>query len=160
TPEQSELLRRPLSPQQGGAYHEGGVIFSSPTDEAYQKIEGWAREHGPATAENVDPAFVFFAHKVQPILVKKGCMMIQCHSASMFHDYRLHGGSGGSFSLSATRQNYDLSLGQMAVESENLDASRMVRKNLYRPEVCGVAGCDRAVGIAHRGGPLLEDFGP
>ena len=27
-PEQSELLRRPLSPAQGGAYHEGGVIFT------------------------------------------------------------------------------------------------------------------------------------
>jgi hypothetical protein len=159
TPEQSELLRRPLSPQQGGAYHEGGVIFSSPSDDAYRKIEDWAREHGPATAENVDPAFLFFAHKVQPILVKKGCMMIQCHSASMFHDYRLHGGSGGSFSLSATRQNYDLSLQQMAIESDDLNASRMARKNLYRPEVCGVAGCDKAVGIAHRGGPLLEDFG-
>ena len=43
------------------------------------------------TLYRTDPAFLFFAHKVQPMLVKKGCMMIQCHSASMFHDYRLHG---------------------------------------------------------------------
>ena len=33
------------------------------------------------------------------MLVKKGCMMAQCHSAAMFHDYRLRGGSAGSFSL-------------------------------------------------------------
>ncbi|HVJ94246.1 MAG TPA: hypothetical protein VM580_30870, partial [Labilithrix sp.] len=158
TPEQSELLRRPLAPGQGGAYHEGGVIFQSPSDEAYRRFEQWATEHGPATVPEGDPAFVFFAHKVQPMLVKKGCMMLQCHSSSMFHDFRLHGGSGGSFSLSATRHNYELSLAQMAIESEDPNASRMVRKNLYRPEVCGVAGCDRPVGIAHRGGPLLEDF--
>jgi hypothetical protein len=159
TPEQSELLRRPLAPAQGGAYHEGGIIFSSPGDEAYRRFEEWARQHGPATSNRTDPAFLFFAHKVQPVLVKKGCMMIQCHSGSMFHDYRLHGGSSGSFSLSATRQNYELSLAQMAIESDDPNASRMVRKNLYRPEVCGVAGCDKPVGIAHRGGPLLEDFG-
>ncbi|HVH43760.1 MAG TPA: hypothetical protein VM925_15505, partial [Labilithrix sp.] len=159
TAEQSELLRRPLAPAQGGAYHEGGVIFSSPSDDAYKRFEQWANEHGPAVSERKDPAFLFFAHKVQPVLVKKGCMMIQCHSASMFHDYRLHGGSGGNFSLSATRQNYELSLAQMAIESEDPNASRMVRKNLYRPEVCGVGGCDAPVGIAHRGGPLLEDFG-
>jgi len=34
---------------------------------------------------------------VQPILVKKGCMMLACHSPAQFHDYRLRGGSGGSF---------------------------------------------------------------
>lgn len=159
TAEQSELLRRPLAPEQGGAYHEGGVVFSSPSDEAYERFEQWANEHGAATSDQNDPAFLFFAHKVQPALVKKGCMMMQCHSASMFHDYRLHGGSGGNFSLSATKQNYELSLAQMAIETDDPNASRMVRKNLYRPEVCGVAGCDKPVGIAHRGGPLLEDFG-
>ncbi|MBX3201279.1 MAG: hypothetical protein KF894_24300 [Labilithrix sp.] len=159
TAEQSELLRRPLEPSQGGAYHEGGVMFRSPDDEGYRRFDEWARQHGPPPTAGQDPAFTFFAHKVQPVLVKKGCMMLQCHSASMFHDYRLHGGSGGSFSLSATRRNYELSLAQMAVESEDPNASRMIRKNLYRPEVCGVAGCDTPVGIAHRGGPLLEDFG-
>ncbi|MBN9160495.1 MAG: hypothetical protein BGO98_34440 [Myxococcales bacterium 68-20] len=160
TPEQSELLRRPLAPAQGGAYHEGGIMFSSPADEGYRRLEEWARQHGPATATDDDgPGFAFFAHKVQPVLVKKGCMMMQCHSASMFHDYRLRGGSAGSFSLSATRQNYELSLAQMSIESEDPNASRLVRKNLYRPEVCGVAGCDKPAGIAHRGGPLFEDFG-
>ena len=86
-------------------------------------------------------------------------MMLQCHSASMFHDYRLRGGSGGSFSLSATRKNYELSLTQLSLESDDPNASRLVRKNLYRQEVCSVGGCDKPSGIAHRGGPLLEDFG-
>lgn len=158
TPEQSELLRRPLSPAQGGAYHEGGVVFSSSTDPGYTALTEWAQAHGPPVVAITDPGFLFFSQKVQPMLVKKGCMMVQCHSAAMFHDYRLRGGSGGSFSLSATRKNYDLSLTQLSIESEDPNASRIIRKNLYRPEVCSVAGCDKPSGLAHRGGPLLEDF--
>ena len=80
-------------------------------------------------------------------------MMLQCHSAAQFHDYRLRGGSGGSFSFSATSRNYELSVAQLGVESPDVNAGRLVRKNLYRPEVFG-----GAQGIAHRGGPLLEDF--
>ena len=158
TPEQSELLRRPLSPAAGGAYHEGGVVFTSPSEAGYVALSEWAKAHGPPVVDITDPGFAFFSQKVQPLLVKKGCMMVQCHSASMFHDYRLRGGSGGSFSLSATRKNYELSLAQLSLESEDPNASRMVRKNLYRPEVCSVAGCEAPSGIAHRGGPLLEDF--
>ena len=81
-------------------------------------------------------------------------MMLQCHSAAMFHDFRLRGGSGGSFSLTASKKNYALSLAQLSVESEDIAASRIARKNMYRPEL--VPG---GRGIAHRGGPLLEDFG-
>ncbi len=158
TPEQSELLRRPLSPAAGGAFHEGGVIFTSPRDDGYVALQDWASLHGPLRTASPDPGFAFFSDKVQPVLVRKGCMMIQCHSSSMFHDYRLRGGSGGTFSLSATRKNYDLSLAQLALDTDDPNASRLLRKNLYRPEVCGVAGCDQPSGIAHRGGPLLEDF--
>ncbi|MDB4941103.1 MAG: hypothetical protein JWP97_637 [Labilithrix sp.] len=158
TAEQSELLRRPLAPAQGGAYHEGGVVFTSPSDSGYAALTDWAKAHGPPVVDSSDPGFAFFSQKVQPVLVKKGCMMVQCHSASMFHDFRLRGGSGGSFSLSATRKNYELSLAQLSVESDDPNASRIVRKNLYRPEVCTVAGCDKPSGIVHRGGPLFEDF--
>lgn len=158
TPEQSELLRRPLAPAAGGSYHEGGVVFTSPSDSAYTTLTDWAKAHGPLVVDSTDPGFAFFSQKVQPLLVKKGCTMVQCHSATMFHDYRLRGGSGGSFSLSATRRNYELSLAQLSVESEDPNASRIIRKNLYRPEVCSVGGCDKASGIAHRGGPLFEDF--
>lgn len=158
TPEQSELLRRPLASTAGGAYHEGGVIFASQSDSSYTTLSEWAKAHGPPVVDIDNPGFLFFSQKVQPLLVKKGCMMVQCHSAAMFHDYRLRGGSAGSFSLSATRKNYELSLAQLAVDSDDPNASRLIRKNLYRPEVCGVAGCDKASGIVHRGGPLLEDF--
>jgi len=154
TPEQSEIVRRPLAASQGGSFHEGGIIFSSQSDEGYRALSDWAKEHGPPKLDTLDAGFDFFAHKVQPMLVKKGCMMFQCHSAAMFHDYRLRGGSGGSFSLSATRKNYQLSLAQLALESSDPSASRIVRKNLYPPE--RAAG---GTGLVHRGGFLLEDFG-
>ena len=152
-PEQSEIVRRPLAPSQGGSFHEGGVLFTSQADTGYLALSEWAKEHGPAELPTQDPAFLFFAHRVQPVLVKKGCMMLQCHSAALFHDYRLRGGSGGSFSLSATRRNHELSLHQVSLESDDPAASRMIRKNLFRADVF-----DGGKGIIHRGGSLLEDF--
>jgi hypothetical protein len=151
--EESELTRRPLAPAQGGSFHEGGIIFPTTADDGYQALLSWAKDHGPADFGAVDPQLAFFAHKVQPILVKKGCMMLQCHSAAQFHDYRLRGGAGGSFSFSATRRNYDLSLAQLSIESEDVNASRLVRKNLFRPELA-----NGSQGLLHRGGPLFEDF--
>lgn len=153
TTEVSELLRRPLDAALGGSFHEGGVVFESPDDGDYRALVEWADAHGPLDAGPISEEFRFFANRVQPVMVKKGCMMLHCHSASMFHDLRLRGGSGGSFSLSATRKNYELSLVQLNLESEDPAASRIVRKNLYRPEQ--FAG---AQGIAHRGGALFEDF--
>ena len=51
------------------------------------------------------------------MLVKKGCMVLGCHSPAMFHDYRLRGGSGGNFSVPTTRTNYELTREQIALES-------------------------------------------
>jgi hypothetical protein len=153
TPEQSEVLRRPLATSQGGSYHEGGPLFPSVTDPSYQTLLQWATQHGPPKPAALDAAFLFFAQVVQPTLVKKGCMMAQCHSAAMFHDYRLRGGSAGSFSLNTTRRNYAFSVAQMSFESDDVEASRLVRKNLFRPDQ--VPGSN---GIAHRGGALFEDF--
>ncbi|MFO0665017.1 MAG: hypothetical protein U0174_13770 [Polyangiaceae bacterium] len=155
--EQSELLRRPLAPAVGGSFHEGGVVFETQEDPGYAALRDWSVEHGPAktdSATQFGEGFAFFSNKVQPVLAKKGCMMMQCHSAAMFHDYRLRGGSGGAFSFSATRRNYELSLAQLSIESDDIDASRMIRKNLYRPDQY-----DGGVGELHRGGPLFEDFG-
>jgi hypothetical protein len=154
TPQQSEILRRPLATSQGGSYHEGGPLFASVNDSSYQALVQWATKHGPLKAGTLDPAFMFFAQKVQPILVKKGCMMAQCHSAAMFHDFRLRGGSAGSFSLTATRKNYAFALGQMSLESDDVNASRLVRKNLYRSDQF-----PDSTGVFHRGAPLFEDFG-
>ncbi|MGD0525428.1 MAG: hypothetical protein ABSE49_09805 [Polyangiaceae bacterium] len=154
TPQQSEILRRPLATAQGGSYHEGGPLFASVQDPNYQTILQWAQQATAPTDMGLDPAFLFFAQKVQPMLVKKGCMMAQCHSAAMFHEYRLRGGSGGSFALNTSLRNYQFSILQMSFESDDVASSRLVRKNLYRPEV--FTGSN---GITHRGGPLLEDFG-
>lgn len=154
TAEESELLRRPLATSEGGSYHEGGPIYASVNDPSYLAIAAWLNDHGPAAKQTLDPAYQFFAQMVQPMLVKKGCMMAQCHSAGMFHDYRLRGGSAGSFSANATLRNYTFSVAQMSFESDDVTASRLVRKNLYRPEV--FTGSN---GLTHRGGPLLEDFG-
>ena len=81
------------------------------------------------------------------MLVKRGCMMLGCHSAAMFHDYRLRGGSGGHFGLPATRTNYELTLEQLALESPDPNASRLIRKNLTPPP--------DGRGILHRGGSLF-----
>jgi hypothetical protein len=166
TAEQSELVRRPLAPSQGGSFHEGGVIFQSTTDPSYEALLQWATQHGPPVlvttgtcgpdAPEACAGFTFFAQRVQPVLARKGCMMLQCHSAAMFHDYRLRGGSAGSFSLSATKKNYTLSILQLALESPDVTASRIVRKNMYRAAL-SVSG--HQPGLAHRGGPLFEDFG-
>jgi len=92
----------------------------------------------------------------------------------MFHDYKLRGGSGGSFSYAATLKNYQLSLEQLGVDSPDFNTSRIARKNLYRPEVVALpiptptpgqdsgpppSSSPQPLGMLHRGGPLFEDFG-
>lgn len=153
TPSSSELARRPLRGAMGGSFHEGGAIFGSSSDAGYEAIVGWASKHGPPAAASASPAFDFFAHRVQPALVRKGCMLLQCHSASSFHDLSFSGGAGGGFSLAATQRNYMLARAQLALESDDPNASRLVRKNLY-----GAETMPGGSGIVHRGGPLLEDF--
>ena len=220
-PAASELLRRPLAPQSGGSFHEGGTIFQTASDPNYQAFLAWANQQGATDFSSLPASLAllpFFATRVQPMLVKKGCTMIQCHSAAMAHDYRLRGGSGGSFSFDASLKNYQLSLAQLSLESPTVDGSRIIRKNVIRPIVAGnpiptalefvdsgvpgdsgVATTDSGMGggldagsgttpdggtkstqdatlangsdsgapittvaplgIIHRGGPLLEDFG-
>jgi hypothetical protein len=148
-PPLSEIVRRPLSVSAGGTYHEGGTIFSGTSDAGYQALLDWASEKGGPTNLDTSSGFEFFTDRVQPLLVRRGCMMLGCHSSSMFHDYRLRGGSGGHFGLPATRKNYALSLEQLALDTPNPEASRLVRKNLI-PAPAGP-------GILHRGGSLLAE---
>jgi hypothetical protein len=141
----SEILRRALAREAGGTFHEGGTVFRNRDDLGYVTLEQWVRAKGLPTNVPTDAEFPFFSNRVQPMLVKRGCMMLGCHSGSMFHDFRLRGGSGGHFGLPSTRTNYRLSLEQLALESTSVHASRLVRKNLA-PE---------AGGIRHRGGALF-----
>ena len=145
----SEILRRGLDPSQGGTYHEGGTIFTSLDDPDHQAIESWAELKGGPTNVPTNDGFFFFASRVQPMLVKRGCMMLGCHSPAMFHDYRLRGGSGGHFGLPATRTNYGLSLEQLALEGPTVNSSRLVRKNLL---------LERG-GMLPRGGSLFASGG-
>ncbi len=148
-PPLSEIVRRPLAAAAGGTYHEGGVVFSSSGDADYQALLDWATEKGGPTNLTTSPGFEFFTDRVQPMLVRRGCMMLGCHSSSMFHDYRLRGGSGGHFGLPATRKNYELTLEQLALDAPNPEASRLIRKNLIP--------APQGLGILHRGGPLLAE---
>jgi hypothetical protein len=150
-PDRSELLRRTLEPAQGGVYHEGGVVFPTTSHAGYQTLRAWIEaEGGPANVPS-GQGFDIFAKRVQPLLARRGCMVIGCHSPIGFNDYVLRGGSGGYFSLPVTRGNYRASLKNASVEAPDPNASRLIRKNLpLHP-----AG----TGIRHRGGALMGDGG-
>jgi hypothetical protein len=148
-PRTSEILRRALDPAAGGTFHEGGTVFETSDDPDYQALLDWATDKGGPNREPDEPGFEFFADRVQPMLVKKGCMQLGCHSPGMGHEYRLHGGSAGHFSLPATRRNYELSLEQISMESSDPNASRILRKNLP----------PQRNGVVHRGGSLFSDAG-
>src|SRR5258708_19599727 len=85
-------------------------------------------------------------------------MVCGCPSPAMFHDYRLRAGSGGNFDVGSTLTNYELTKGQIAMESPDPNASRLIAKNLLRHDQVPVAQAGMARGILHRGGPLLDDF--
>lgn len=155
TPEASEIVRRPLNPARGGVYHEGGIVFDSDSDKGYAAILEWAKQVGPPKVDTTDEGLRYFANRVQPMMVRKGCMFLGCHSPSMFHDLRLSGGSGGQFSLAATRRNYEFSRLMLATESPDPNVSRLIKKNLHPYD----RDIDRsAIGTRHRGGALLEDI--
>ncbi len=154
----SGLLRRPLSTLRGGTYHEGGNVFASTEDPAYQTLFNWAEDIATRAPEilrdeDPDPGLRFFANRVQPVLVRKGCMFLNCHSPAMFHDLRLRGGDGGVFSRIATRRNYEMSRSMLGLESPSVNDGRLVAKNLFP-----AGSHDGAEGILHRGGSLFEDF--
>jgi len=156
-PASSELLRRPLALNAGGVYHEGGDIFRDVEDRDYRKLLDWVQDtvtRSPQLLQfgEVDEGLRFFANRVQPLLVRKGCMLMNCHSPAMFHDLRLRVGSQGFFSEVATRTNYELSRALLALDSEDPAQSRLIAKNLCPPSAGGQ-------GITHRGGALFEDFG-
>ena len=140
----SEILRRAMNPAYGGTYHEGGMFFESADDAQYQKVLAWAKAQGGATNVPKDAGFMMFARRVQPMLVKRGCVLIGCHSAPVFNDFKPRASSGSHFGLSATRDNYRQTLKQVALESPNPNAGRLMRKNL-----------EPGRGILHRGGALF-----
>ncbi len=157
----SPLLRRPLSQLRGGVFHEGGHVFASAEDPVYIKLRAWAErlvERTPTAVRYpeaaVDEGFRFFANRVQPVLVRKGCMFMNCHGVAMFHDLRLRSGSQGQFSRISTERNYEISRHLLGIDSPDANESRLIAKNLFTAD--SIPG---GQGVAHRGGALLEDFG-
>lgn len=155
----SGLLRRPLSTLAGGTYHEGGNVLASTEDPRYETLFAWAEDIATRRPElllddDPDPGLRFFANRVQPVLVRKGCMFMNCHSPAMFHELRLQGGDQGVFSRVGTRRNHHVSRITLAIESPNPNDSRIIAKNLY-PSMDVPGG----QGMLHRGGSLFEDFG-
>jgi hypothetical protein len=151
----SEILRRPVDPPVGGSYHEGGAVFTSQSDAGYVALLNWVNEHGPSTTVPRG-GFDFFAKRVQPMLVKR------LHGARVplvghVHDYRSPG-SGGNFSTGTTLVNYELTRAQIAMESPDPNASRLIAKNLLRSDQVPIDQAGAARGILHRGGALLDDF--
>lgn len=150
----SELLRRPLAVAGGGVFHEGGDVFANTEDPDYKVMLDWATELAERSPESLrfstqDEGLRFFANRVQPMLVRKGCMFLACHSPAMSHDLPLRGGSRGNFSEIATRRNYEMSRLMLALQSQDPNDSRLIAKNL----------CVEGGGVKHRGGALFEDFG-
>jgi hypothetical protein len=156
-PATSELLRRPLAASAGGSYHEGGDVFADVQDADYRKLLAWADQTVSSSPQlldfgEADEGLRFFGNRVQPVLVRKGCLFLNCHSPAIFHDLRLRGGASGSFSPVATRKNYEFARAFLAMDSADPNQSRVIAKNLCPPAAGGH-------GIQHRGGILFEDFG-
>jgi len=160
----SELLRRPLANTAGGVFHEGGDVLADTEDPRYLVMRDWVADvvervpellaPEPADPTGADEGLRFFANRVQPTLVREGCMFLNCHSSAMFHDLRLHGGATGLISHVATRRNYEMSRLLLATDSPDPNASRFIAKNLFPGDLV-----DGAQGVLHRGGSLFEDFG-
>lgn len=155
--ERSELLLKPLATLRGGTAHVGGDTFPTRDDAGYVAIDGWARElvgRNPALVvdEAVTEGFRYYANRVQPTLVRKGCMFLNCHSP-ISPAFELRGGSRGGFSRFARRTNYALVRKFLAFESPDPNQSRVIAKNVFTADLV-----EEGQGLRHRGGSLFEDF--
>ncbi|MEZ4224166.1 MAG: hypothetical protein R3B13_24670 [Polyangiaceae bacterium] len=148
SPQFSEILVRALDPAAGGVYHPGGWVLSSTSDSTYKTVLAWATAKGGPTNIPTGAGFEFFAKRVQPMLVKRGCVLLGCHSSPVFNDFRPRSPSAGHFGIASTRHNYEDVLKRVTLESPDPNAGRLIRKNL-KPGPQGN-------GIRHRGGPLLS----
>lgn len=152
--ERSELLRKPLAQTGGGSYHGGGDTFANSRSDGYTELEAWADSVVTTAPEltretEVSDGYRFFVNRVQPALVRKGCMALACHSPLSIV-FQLRGGSGGAFSRLSRRINYHKALELLALESPDPDQSRIIAKNLIAVETD-----PDGRGILHRGGPLF-----
>ncbi|HEX3477525.1 MAG TPA: hypothetical protein VHT91_21030 [Kofleriaceae bacterium] len=152
--EDSQILRVPLAVSQGGRGHTGGDQFSGTDDADYKAIRAWAMQAGLLDFAGTDAGKKFFASYVQPILLARGCSFQACHSPDATNDFKLRSGTQGFFSAVALEKNYELLKTEfMAIEFPDAHRGRAVSKAL-------ISNGGSALGIAHRGGPVLEAPNP
>lgn len=156
-PEQAEIVKKPLAASRGGAFHGGGDTFDDADDPGYVTLLEWARAVASTAPELVrgdddDEGYRFFVDRVQPVLVRKGCMALNCHSPISVA-FNLRGGAQGSFSRFARDRNYALARSFLAIDSPDPNQSRIIAKNLFAP-----AQRADGDGMLHRGGPLFEEL--
>ena len=150
----SQLLRVPLAVEGGGRGHTGGDQFPSTADGEFQAIKEWATSVGKRMDfPGNDPGKKFFAERVQPVLLQRGCAFQACHSPQASNDFKLRSGSVGFFSVVALAKNYELLKDEfMAVEFPDARRGRAVAKTILEADERYAS----VGGIAHRGGPVLE----
>lgn len=152
----SQLLRVPLAVAGGGRGHTGGDQFADTNDADYVKIRDWASSVGTLDFAAGNPGKQFFKDKVQPILIARGCSFEACHSPAASNDLKLRSGTQGFFSAVALEKNYDLVRDEfMAIEFPDARRGRVVAKTILAND----ARTNAVGGIAHRGGPVLENPG-
>lgn len=146
--ENSPLLLYPLAVSAGGYFHTGGEFFGSRNNGDYKALASWAEAAGAVDFGADDAGKAFFADYVQPMLLRRGCQFEACHSPAATNDFKLRSGSQGFFSAVALEKNYELARKDfMSMEVPDARRSRIASKTMLRS----------SGGIAHRGGPLLED---
>lgn len=150
----SQLLRVPLAVAGGGRGHTGGDQLPSTSDAEFLDIKAWAEVVGRRTDfPGADPGAQFFADRVQPLLLQRGCAFQACHSPQAANDFKLRSGSVGFFSVVALKRNYELFRNEfMALEFPDARRGRAVAKTILEAD----DRHDGVGGIVHRGGPVLE----
>ena len=152
----SQLLRVPLAVGAGGRGHTGGDQFEDTEDDDFKTLRAWAQAIGKLAFADT-PEKMFFEQNVQPILVQRGCAFEACHSPGAANDFKLRSGTQGFFSAIALEKNYDLLKHEfLALEFPDARRGRAIAKSIL-PDDYRVP--DDVLGIAHRGGAVLETPG-
>jgi len=144
--DESQFLRVPLARAAGGGPHTGGDQLDSVDSPDYLALKAWAEKVGRIDFGVGDPGKTFFADRVQPLLLVRGCAFEACHSPSATNDFKLRAGSQGFFSAVSLDRNYRLLKDEfMAMEVPDPRRGRAVAKAILAADG----------GMNHRGGPVL-----
>lgn len=143
----AELIRKPLDEALGGLPHRGGTQFHAMNDPALEALLKWAEMESPPDEEPLTPLAQLYAETVQPVLVRKGCMLTNCHGAGASNSLVLDAGVLGQIDRTATMHNYRKVAFHLNLDTPDPMMARIVRKTI--PPEHG--------GIFHRGGNNFFD---